>query len=251
MRCPFCQNWQISQDFPAPASFARELSPDELVAAALACDVPSIAYTYSEPTIHFEFLREAMSEARAAGLKNVLVTNGCIEADPARELLSLCDAANVDLKTWSAELYAKSLGGRKETVLEFIRLAVELCHIEVTTLVVPGLSDSIDGISSIASFLAGLSAQIPLHLSAYHPDWKEGSPPTSARLLEELSRRAKTFLDFVYVGNLVGALSDTVCPSCGTTVIRRRGFRTEIVALRKSGSDGLCAACGNSLNLIV
>ena len=141
MRCPFCQNWGISQEIP---SSLERMSPESLVAAALRSGAPSIAYTYSEPTIHFEFVLASMAAARAAGLKNVLVTNGCLEPAPARELLSLTDAANVDLKTWSAETYRKTLGGSKDRVLEFMGIAASLCHLEVTTLVVPPFSDSIE-----------------------------------------------------------------------------------------------------------
>jgi pyruvate formate lyase activating enzyme len=251
MRCPFCQNWGISQDFPERPDFARALPPDALVAAALEARSPSVAYTYSEPSVHIEYLLEAMSAAREAGLKNVLVTNGCLSAGPARTLLEHCDAANVDLKTWSAELYEKRLGGSRDAVLEFIRIASGLCHLEVTTLVVPGLSDSAEGIDSIARFLAGLSPSIPFHLSAYHPDWKEDSPPTPASLLDQLARQAREELSFVYMGNVSNRGADTICPGCGTTVIRRRGYRTEPLALRRSGSAGLCSSCGRDLNIIV
>jgi pyruvate formate lyase activating enzyme len=248
MRCPFCQNWQISQELPAEL---ETFTPETLVDAARRSGAPSIAYTYSEPSIHFEFVRATMEAARSAGLKNVLVTNGCLEPEPARELLALTDAANVDLKTWSPDAYAKILGGDRDAVLEFIRIAASLCHLEVTTLVVPALSDSREGIAGIAQFLASLSPDIPLHLSAYHPAWKHSSPPSSTDLLADLSRIARESLRYVYLGNVAEISSDTVCPSCGAKVIARRGYRIDAAGMRKNGSLASCASCGYSLPIII
>jgi pyruvate formate lyase activating enzyme len=248
MRCPFCQNWQISQEIPAALD---RHDAETLVAAALQSGTPSIAFTYSEPTVHFEFVMAAMAAAKTAGLKNVLVTNGCIESGPARELLGLTDAVNVDLKTWSSEAYEKTLGGRKDTVLEFIRIAFSLCHIEATTLIIPGISDSMEGITSISGFLAGISRDIPLHLSAYHPAWKHVAPPTSLGLLDELARAARKNLRFVYIGNVQGEGSDTVCPNCGSTLITRRSYRIHIMGMAISGSSGSCGTCGSALPIIV
>jgi pyruvate formate lyase activating enzyme len=248
MRCPFCQNWQISQEIP---DTLERYSPEGLVKAALRSGTSSIAYTYSEPTVHFEFLLASMAAARSAGLKTVLVTNGCLEAAPARELLGLTDAVNVDLKTWSAEAYERALGGNRDSVLEFIRIASSLCHVEATTLVVPGLSESLEGMAGISEFLAGLSRELPLHLSAYHPDWKYEAPSTSHAVLEELARRARQKLRYVYLGNVAGEGADTLCPNCGATVIARRGYHIEKKALAVADSVGRCAACGRELHIIV
>ena len=246
MRCPFCQNWTISQ---RTEEAGGRVSPRELVEAALASGAPSLAYTYSEPSVHFEYLVDAMRLASEAGLYNVLVTNGCLLEAPARELLALTDAANVDLKCWSAEAYRSALGGDLETVLAFIRLAAGLCHLEVTTLVVPGLSDAEADIEGIAKFLAGLSPDIPLHLSAYHPDWKAEEPPTEGRVLEALAALAAERLRYVYVGNLAGARADTVCPHCGATAVRRRGYATDARGLvpGKEAHRAACASCGRAL----
>lgn len=246
MRCPFCQNWTISQ---RTDEAAEPMQPRELVAAALASGSPSIAYTYSEPTIHFEYLVDAMKLAREAGLYNVLVTNGCILEAPAREMLALTDAANVDLKCWSAETYRKKLGGDLETVLAFIRLASRLCHLEVTTLVVPALSDAEADIGGIADFLASLSSDIPLHLSAYHPAWKEDAPPTDGRTLEALADFAAKRLRYVYIGNLAGFGADTLCPSCGATVVRRRLYAVDARGLKPGPRPhaAACRSCGAEL----
>ena len=176
-----------------------------------------------------------MAKARAAGLKNVLVTNGCLNPDPARELLALTDAANVDLKAWSADAYSKTLGGNKESVLEFIRIASSLCHIEITTLVVPGMSDALEDIEAIASFISALSPDIPLHLSAYHPAWKHTAPPTSATSISGLASAARVKLRYVYVGNLSGGQADTRCSACGSVAISRKGYRIDASGLKISG----------------
>ena len=248
MRCPFCQNWQISQEIPA--SLERH-SPRTLVAEALRSGTPSIAYTYSEPTVHFEFVAVTMALARSKGLKNVLVTNGFIEDGPSRELLGLTDAVNIDLKSWSPEVYARILGGRRDKVLDFIRTAFTLCHIEVTTLVVPGMSDSRDGITAISGFLAGLSRDIPLHISAYHPAWKHDAPPNSDAQLDELAKVARAQLRFVYLGNIKGKRSDTVCPGCGSPAISRSGYHIAMTGLVISGSSATCVSCGSRLPIIV
>jgi pyruvate formate lyase activating enzyme len=249
LRCPFCQNWEISQQRPEAAS--RRTEPRELVEAARRARTPSIAYTYSEPTVHFEYLRDAMLLARSAGLRNVLVTNGSLAEGPALELLGLTDAANVDLKCWSAESYEKVLDGSLEAVLAFIEAASRTCHLEVTTLVVPGLSDREEDIRAVAAFLAELPGNVPLHLSAYHPAWRFDKPPTPSGLLDRLAAAARERLRYVYVGNVASGESNTLCPQCGRTVIRRRGYSIDAGGLAASGARASCAGCGAPLPIIV
>lgn len=256
LRCPFCQNWEISQSLEPPV---RRMEPAELVEQARRSGCPSIAYTYSEPLVHFEFILECMGLARRAGLRNVLVTNGCVGEGAARELLALTDAANVDLKCWSEETYKETLWGDRGAVIRFISLAAAACHLEVTTLVVPGLNDSEAEIESIAGFLLGLSPDIALHLSAYHPDWKHRAPATGGAELRALAERARSRLRYVYIGNLPGEGSDTRCPTCGALLVRRRGYSTRIEGLAARGAPkaatgpvlGRCAACGASLPIVV
>jgi len=248
LRCPFCQNWHISQEVPHKLDV---MTPEELASTALRSGAPSIAYSYSEPCVHLEFVRDAMRASHSLGLKNVLVTNGCLNPEPAKELLGLTDAVNVDLKTWSAETYAKKLGGKKETVLEFIRLAASLCLVEVTTLVVPTFSDDAEGMASIADFLASISPEIPLHLSAYHPAWKWDEPPTSNEKLLELGSICQKKLDYVYLGNVVGLGADTICPHCKTKLIARQGYQTKILAVGERNSRAFCAHCGTDVHIIV
>ena len=206
LRCPFCQNWHISQNsdiFENQNGRSRYMSPAEIISAALTHDSPSIAYTYSEPLVHTEFLLDCMVLARKNGIANVLVTNGCINADAAAKILALTDAANIDLKTFSAETYKKTLGGDLHTVLEFIRLCYQMgVHIEITTLVVPGLNDFDIELNSIAEFIAGLDIAIPWHLTAYHPDFRWNAPPTDRNFLLNTAKEARKILQNVHTGNI-------------------------------------------------
>lgn len=203
LRCPFCQNHHIAQDFDASA--AAYASPERLARAALASGTPSLAHTYSEPLIHIEYVMAAMREARALGLKNVLVTNGSAAEEPARDVLALCDAVNLDIKAWDPAWYSEELGGDRDEALAFARAAYEAgVHLEVTTLVVPGRNDTDEDIEGIAGFLAGLGPDIPYHLSAYHPAWRYREPPTPVSTLRRLKAVAERRLRYVHLGNVPG-----------------------------------------------
>jgi pyruvate formate lyase activating enzyme len=147
---------------------------------ALASGSFGIAYTYSEPLIHFEYLMEAAELARAANLKNVLVTNGYLNEEPARALLPLIDAANIDLKSFNPGFYRRELGGKLESVTSFIAIAAPLIHVEITTLVIPGKTDAPEEIDEIARFIGSIDSRIPLHRSCYHPMYRYRIPPTPA-----------------------------------------------------------------------
>ncbi|MDP2790340.1 MAG: radical SAM protein [Rectinemataceae bacterium] len=195
MRCPFCQNWEIAQ----PESVEkRYLSPKELLARAVASDLPSISFTYSEPCLHIEYVMECMKLARQHGLKTILVTNGNILDMPARDILSLTDATNVDLKSFSASTYHNVLGGELETVMNFIRIAHSLCHVEVTSLLVPRILDSPEQVESIATFIASISRSIPLHITPYHQAFRYKDSPVSVERMESLAALAYDRLDHVY-----------------------------------------------------
>jgi pyruvate formate lyase activating enzyme len=252
MRCPFCQNWRISQGTGAAAG-GRKLSPEDV--AAQAEGFGQIAYTYSEPLVHAEFLLDCMKLARKANIANVLVTNGCINREPAADILALTDAVNVDLKSFSEETYSRVLGGDLPSVLAFIEAAYSAgVHLEITTLLVPGLNDSAEETEKCAAFIAGLSRNIPWHLSAYHPDYRWDAPPTSPALLVRAARRAGETLSFVYAGNIGGSetpeLHDTACPACGLPLVQRRGYRIDTGGLRvretEVGRKYYCSHCGEA-----
>jgi pyruvate formate lyase activating enzyme len=246
LHCPFCQNWHISQ---IKGTVPGRYLPPEDAAEAAAENGGLIAYTYSEPLLHAEYLIDCMKAAKEAGAANILVTNGCVNRAPAEEILALTDAANIDLKCFSEKTYAKILGGSLETVLDFITLARRMnVHIEITTLVVPGMNDSPSELDACAAFIAGLEEEspIPWHLSAYHPDYRWDAPATDPVKLVEAAERAEKRLAYVYAGNIRdgGRFSDTFCPFCGAALVRRRGYRVDTSGLMPKNTAFFCAACG-------
>jgi pyruvate formate lyase activating enzyme len=203
LRCPFCQNWHISQNTDACGA-GKWMQPQEIISAALRQGTPSIAYTYSEPLIHAEYILDCMTLAQKHGITNVLVTNGCIAPDAASAILGLTDAVNADLKSFCAETYKNILGADSlQTVLDFIRLCYELkIHTEITTLVVPDLNDSEKELNDIADFIANIDRNIPWHLTAYRPEYRWNAPPTNPDFLINAAKEARKKLEYVYTGNI-------------------------------------------------
>jgi pyruvate formate lyase activating enzyme len=238
LSCPFCQNYTISKEFSL--SGKNYISPDDLVDSAFEKGSFGIAYTYSEPIVHFEYVTEAEEYASSLGLKNILVTNGYINDDFSDKLLSNTDAVNVDLKSYNPDFYTKELKGKLEPVLSFIRKAGASVHTEITTLIIPGKNDSEEELRQSAAFIASVNKQIPFHLSAYHPCYKYSIPPTTPSKLMRLAEIASEYLDFVYTGNINSGRADTKCPSCGNTLINRSRYQTECSGIK----GGICAACG-------
>ena len=202
MRCPFCQNSDISMaNDQIPAV---EQSPESLVAKALEL-VPrgniGIAYTYNEPFIGYEYVRDCAKLAREAGLMNVMVTNGLVCEEPLVTLLPLIDAMNIDLKGFHQSFY-DLVGGDLATVQNTIRLAVKACHVEVTTLIVPGLNDTDEAMEEESSWLATLSPDVPLHISRFFPRYHMADrQPTPTATIYRLRDIAIKHLSFVYPGN--------------------------------------------------
>ncbi|MDR1250031.1 MAG: AmmeMemoRadiSam system radical SAM enzyme [Treponema sp.] len=250
LRCPFCQNWSISQPGTAEVS-GRRFNPAQAAALARDRGFDQIAYTYSEPLIHVEWLLECMALCRREGIANVLVTNGCVNPEPAAEILALTDAVNVDLKCFSAETYEKVLGGSLDAVLGFIETAHRTgTHLEVTTLIVPGLNNSEAETRRCREFIAGLSPDIPWHISAYHPDYRYDAPAPTTAALAAIACMGRERLHYVYTGNVPGERNDTACPRCGATLVSRRGYRVDLRGLilgeSAKGKVCRCAACGES-----
>ncbi len=235
--CPFCQNYTISQTSRGPA---QTMEPGEIVELALKRGSIGVAYTYSEPLVHFEYVAECARLARARGLANVLVSNGFVSPGPAEELLGLLDAANIDLKAWDPDFYSREVGGDLEEVCRFLRQAVGRIHLEVTTLVIPTKNDDPGQVEGMAAFLASLDPDIPYHLSCYAPTYRYTIPATPVETVLRLAALARRRLRFVYAGNVGLDETNTLCPGCGALLVRRAGYRVALVGLR----DGCCASCG-------
>ena len=203
LRCPFCQNHEISMAGEGELQTAQ-VSPEKLVAKAAEL-VPQgnigVAYTYNEPLIGYEYVRDCAALVHKRGLVNVLVTNGTVEEVPWRALLPLIDAVNIDLKGFTAEWYRK-LGGDLGAVKRSIVLAAEQCHVEVTTLLIPGENDSVEEIRELARWLSGVDPNIPLHLSRFFPRYRMmDRPPTPVEQVYRLADEARAYLACVCTGN--------------------------------------------------
>jgi len=250
-QCGFCQNWQISQ---WPRSGRGELpgepaSPETIVEAARRHGCASVSYTYTEPTIFYEYARDTGRLARRAALRNVFVTNGFMTAEAVSEMAEWLDAANVDLKAWQDAFYRTFCKARIEPVKEAIRGLVDAgVHVEVTTLLVPGQSDAPDDLRGIAEFLASLSPDLVWHVTRFHPDFemRDVRPTPLGSIERALAIGREAGLKFVYAGNVAGH-QDTVCPKCGWTAIARHGFSVTMENLRGAA----CGHCGAALPIIL
>lgn len=206
LKCSFCQNWTISQGMSPDDERAVDITPGQLVKEALKHvrhGNIGIAYTYNEPSIWYEFVYETSMLAKKEGLANVLVTNGFISRKPLEELLPFVDAMNIDVKSFNPSFYKEICKGSLENVKETVEMAAAKCHVEVTTLVIPGFNDSVEEMDEIARWLASVSPEIVLHLSRYFPRYKMNDrSPTPVRTLENLRDEALKYLRHVYLGNV-------------------------------------------------
>ncbi|MBN2535794.1 MAG: AmmeMemoRadiSam system radical SAM enzyme [Spirochaetales bacterium] len=239
-RCPFCQNYHISQQTREESDY---MSPEQLVDLAVKRNSFGIAYTYSEPLIHIEYLLDTAKKARQRGIKNVLVSNGYINPEPAEEFLEYLDAANIDLKSFNPDFYKKEIGGNLDEVKRFLTRAVRKIALEVTTLVIPTKNDSLAEIGEIARFLASLDPDIPYHLSCYYPTYHYTIPATSVSSISRLAEEAKKRLNYVYQGNVGLKETNTFCPSCGNLLIRRVGYTISMCGIK----EGHCSKCSKKV----
>ncbi len=245
-RCLHCQNCTISQ---APST--RELAmpariePAQIVAMAVANGCASIAYTYTEPTIFYEYAYDIARLARDEGLRNLFVTNGYMMPEALVKMAPYLDAANIDLKGFRDDRYRELTGARLAPILETIRLHRELgIWIEITTLVIPGVNDDTGQLRALAEFIAGIDTAIPWHVSAFHPAYKltavNPTPRSTLETARAIGRNAG--LAHVYLGNVSGP-AHTACSHCGAIVIERNAGRVRIHPM-----DGdCCQACGTRL----
>ena len=204
-RCPFCQNYSIARTAPDMVE-TTTIASSQLVSKALSLKDQGnigIAYTYNEPTIWYEYVYETARLAKEKGLLNVLVTNGFINPEPLENLLPFIDAMNIDLKGYSEGFYKDVVKGRLESVKNTIRMAAVKCHVEVTTLIIPGLNDSVEEMTEMSKWLASISPDIPLHLSRFFPRYMmQDKPMTPMKTLSELESIASEHLNNVYMGNV-------------------------------------------------
>lgn len=248
--CKHCQNFDISQ-YPHEHRgkiIGHQRTPEQVVTAAKAAGCGTIAYTYTEPTIFYEFSYDTAVLAQEEGIKNVFVSNGYMSAEAARQLAPYLDAINIDLKAFTEKSYKEICGARLKPVLETIRLVKELgVWVEVTTLIIPGLNDGQKELRDIGRFVKSVGAEVPWHVTQFYPAYKlldkPRTPVATLRRAREIG--IKEGLRYVYEGNVPGEGGEnTYCYACGAILIERYG----LTLIRNRLQDGKCSECGTKID---
>lgn len=244
MTCSFCQNYEISQNKP-PAEF---IDVERLI--SLIIDIPDnvgIAFTYNEPFMWYEYVYDAAKKIKEynENIDVILVTNGYVNKEPLLKILPYVDAMNIDLKAYSDRYYNKLCGASLDPVLETIKTASAYTHVEITTLMVSEENDSLDEIREIAEFIASIDKNIPLHLSRYFPKYKMKNPPTLVESMMKAKEEANKYLNYVYVGNVVGVDNNTYCPNCKFKLVTRDIYTTNVHI-----HGDKCPNCKEYINII-
>ena len=244
--CGFCQNWEISQIGPANQQWGEDFSADKVVKLASQNNCEAIAYTYTEPTVSFEFVLETAKLAKASGLYNLFVTNGYLSRQAISLFAPYLDAVNIDFKFFKDSSYQKICSARLAPVLDSISWLKDAgVWVEVTTLVIPGENDTPVELSGIAKFIARVNEDIPWHISGFHADYKfnryPDTPENTLKMAYELGKSEG--LRYVYAGNLYGWGQDTFCFACKKVLIKREGFK--ITKAHLKGNQ--CAFCSANL----
>jgi len=252
-RCDWCQNADISQ-MPREQDIimGKEAKPEDIVAAAHNSGCRSIAYTYTEPTVFFEYTLDTSKLAHDAGIANAYVSNGYMTKEMLDIYHPYLDAINIDLKSFSEETYKKYIGAKLQPVLESLKTIKQYeIHLEVTTLIIPTINDDPSELRDLAQFIAQeLGIETPWHISRFHPMHKmpdvPPTPPETLLMAREIGEEQG--LRFVYLGNISGYNgSNTVCHSCGNLIVERLVYRIQIHGL----NDSKCNFCGDDLNFVI
>ncbi len=255
-KCANCQNWQISQSTKnrpenKPADFGFDLPPAEIIEQAKAANCPSISYTYTEPTVFLEYALATMKLAKAAGLKNIWVSNGFMSKETLKLILPYLDAINVDLKSFDAKFYRENCGAKLKPVLGNLKsLKKAGVWVEITTLIIPTLSDSEKMLAKIAKFIREkIGPETPWHLSQFSntASWRlQNLSPTSKEAIERACQIGRNIgLYYVYAGNVQSKWNNTFCSQCQLSNIERSGF-----SIKRRDKKGRCYGCNTDLDTI-
>lgn len=245
--CKFCQNWDISQKNPDDISVPFK-SPQEIARKAAQAKSRTVAYTYSEPTVFFEYMLDCAMEAKQLGLGNIVVSNGFINEEPLKQLCKIMTAIKIDLKSFSQQFYGKMCNGQLQPVLNTLeRLAGSGVWFEIVVLVIPTLNDNMDEIKRMSAWIVKhLGPDVPLHFTRFHPAYKiQNLPSTPAATLSKVHQIASAQgCNFVYGGNMPGIKTEnTYCPKCQHLLVDRYGMMLISTELK----DGKCPKCGTSI----
>ncbi len=248
LACKFCQNWEISQQKPEDVN-SYDLSPDEIAQVASQYGCPTIAYTYTEPTVYFEFMVDTAIQSSSRGIRNVMVSAGYINKKPLMELIGVLDAIKIDLKALSDDFYADVCSGTLQPVLDTIVTIKQANRwLEIVNLIIPTLNDDRKQIENLCSWVvSNVGTEVPIHFTRFYPTYKlKNLPPTPVKSVEiardiALSKGIK----FAYVGNVPAGNpgESTYCPSCGARVIERWGYSVREIKM----INGKCSRCGTNI----
>lgn len=244
LSCTYCQNYQISQQ-NGDKSLYSEVSPEELVnKISQVEDNLGIAFSYNEPAIFFEFMRDIAIKAKKRGMKTAMVTNGYINMEPLVESFSFIDAYSIDLKSFNEKFYKGICRGKLEPVKSVIEAVAKAGkHLEIENLVIPEEERDYHEFEEMTKWISSKCGEdVPLHINNYHPDYKMSTPPEDFEILEKLREIAIKYLNYVYIGNIeAGKYENTICPECGKEAILRRGyFDSQVVGCNE---EGRCINC--------
>jgi pyruvate formate lyase activating enzyme len=247
MECKFCQNWEISQKRPEQVA-SRRFTPEALARLAAANRIPTIAFTYSEPVVFYEFMHDTAAAARELDVGSVMISNGFIQERPLRQLCRHLTGVKIDLKAFTETFYRDVCSSHLAPVLATLEVLADVgIHTEIVVLVIPTLNDSAEEIGRMAAWIVEhLGRDVPLHFSRFHPTYRiRNLPPTPLATLERAHKAATDAgLRYVYLGNIpFHKAESTYCPKCGARVVVRVGFRTDGSGLR----GGACAVCGQAI----
>ena len=247
VNCKFCQNWEISQVRPEQITHI-DLPPESVVRTAQKNNCPSIAYTYSEPIIFFEYMYDTSLEARKKGIKNVVVTGAHVNPEPFRDLLKVVDGVKIDLKAFNQKFYTDYVRGELKPVLDAIVAASQSnVWLEIVYLVIPTLNDKTSEILEMCRWIMKeIGPDVPLHFSRFYPSYlMKNLPPTPISTLEKLRNTAlEEGLHYVYIGNIPAhEAENTFCPNCGKIIVKRMGYLIEQINIEK----GRCVFCGHKI----
>ena len=245
LKCSFCQNWSISDAKRHVSGDFDEVSPQKIVELCKTNNCNMISFTYTEPTIFYEYMIDVANISKKENIKNIIVSNGYINEKPLRRLCKVIDGANIDLKSFDEEFYTKFCKGKLDYVLKTLKiLKEEGVWFEITNLMIPDENDDMLVFENMCKWIAkDLGKEVPLHISRFHPDHKmSDKPPTDVNILKQAEEIAKKHLDYVYVGNLIRD-NNTFCPECDTLLVRRDIVRVKVDNMK----NGICTCCGEKI----
>jgi len=247
VNCKFCQNWEISQVRPEQITHI-DLPPESVVKTAQKNNCPSIAYTYSEPVIFFEYMYDTSLEARKKGIKNVVITGAYVNPEPFKDLLEVVDGVKIDLKAFTQDFYTKYVRGKLQPVLDAaVTASKSQVWLEIVYLVIPTLNDTPSEIRQMCRWIKNeIGPDVPLHFSRFYPNYlMKNLPPTPISTLEILRNTAlEEGLNYVYIGNIPAhEAENTYCPHCGKIIVNRTGYLIGKINIE----NGRCVFCGQEI----